>query len=351
MQKSFLDFSSLENKRILVTGACGTVGRELLDQLLRKHQAAEILAIDNNESELLFWKERYCQYDNISFFLGDVRDRDKLIRRSRGVDLLFHCAAYKHVEICEISPFEAVIFTSSDKAVNPTNVMGTSKLMGERLITAANSGWKQGTTVFSSVRFGNVLGSRGSVIPIFIEQIKNGGPVTLTDPKMTRFIMTIEDSVRLLVDAALLARGGEVFITKMLAIRIQDLAEVMIGELASGYGHAAVDVQVKIVGPRPGEKMYEELMNQEETRRAWELTNYFVVLPAFTSFYKDVSYAYPDIVAKDVTSPYHSENETQLSKDQLAQFLRINNLLEGDPRANDYGLLGDIGDEANTGTS
>jgi FlaA1/EpsC-like NDP-sugar epimerase len=163
--------------------------------------------------------------------------------------------------------------------------------------------------------------------------------------------MTIEDSVRLLVDAALLARGGEVFITKMLAIRIQDLAEVMIGELASGYGHAAVDVQVKIVGPRPGEKMYEELMNQEETRRAWELTNYFVVLPAFTSFYKDVSYAYPDIVAKDVTSPYHSENETQLSKDQLAQFLRINNLLEGDPRANDYGLLGDIGDEANTGTS
>jgi FlaA1/EpsC-like NDP-sugar epimerase len=373
MQKSFLDFSSLENKRILVTGACGTVGRELLDQLLRKHQAAEILAIDNNESELFFWKERYCQYDNISFFLGDVRDRDKLIRRSRGVDLLFHCAAYKHVEICEISPFEAVqtnilgvqnvilgafendvkrvIFTSSDKAVNPTNVMGTSKLMGERLITAANSGWKQGTTVFSSVRFGNVLGSRGSVIPIFIEQIKNGGPVTLTDPKMTRFIMTIEDSVRLLVDAALLARGGEVFITKMLAIRIQDLAEVMIGELASGYGHAAVDVQVKIVGPRPGEKMYEELMNQEETRRAWELTNYFVVLPAFTSFYKDVSYAYPDIVAKDVTSPYHSENETQLSKDQLAQFLRINNLLEGDPRANDYGLLGDIGDEANTGTS
>ena len=174
-----------------------------------------------------------------------------------GINLVFHTAAFKHVILCERSPFEAVqtniigiqniiqaaianqvarlIFTSSDKAVNPTNVMGTSKLMGERLMTAANGNACGNCQIFASTRFGNVLGSRGSVIPIFREQIKMGGPVTLTDPEMTRFIMSIKQAVQLVIDSAFLAQGGEVFVTKMPVIRIQDLAEVMINELAPNF--------------------------------------------------------------------------------------------------------------------
>jgi len=222
---------------------------------------------------------------------------------------------------------ERVIFTSSDKAVNPTNVMGTSKLMGERLITAANSNLRGDGPIFASTRFGNVLGSRGSVIPIFHNQIRRGGPVTLTDPEMTRFIMSIEEAVQLVIDSGILCQGGEVFVTKMPAIRIKDLAEVMVEELAPIYGHRAGDIEIRIVGHQPGEKLYEELLNQEETRRSWELTRYFLVLPAFREIYRDIAFDYPDIRSKEVTSAYHSGTETPLSKAQLVTFLQKNNLL------------------------
>ena len=223
-----------------------------------------------------------------------------------------------------------VIFTSSDKAVNPTNVMGTSKLMGERLMTAANSNLRGDGPIFTSTRFGNVLGSRGSVIPIFREQIRQGGPVTLTDPEMTRFIMSIKKAVKLVIDSASHACGGEVFITKMPVVYIKALAEVMIEELAPLYGYRPENILIETIGVKPGEKMYEELMNLEETRRAWELINYFVVLPAFTRLYHSIDYTYSDIVSRTVTNPYHSGNEAKLSKSHLSEFLRKNNLLEDD---------------------
>ena len=226
---------------------------------------AELIGIDNNESELFFLEQRFSEYNNTSFFLADVRDKDKLSRKMKYMNIVFHTAAFKHVILCERSPFEAVqtnilgvqnvisasienrlervIFTSSDKAVNPTSVMGTSKLMGERLITAANSNYREKGTSFASTRFGNVLGSRGSVIPIFREQIRRGGPITLTDFDMTRFIMSIKEAVRLVIESAYLAKGGEVFITKMPVIRISDLAEVMIDELAHHYGHSPQDIR------------------------------------------------------------------------------------------------------------
>jgi FlaA1/EpsC-like NDP-sugar epimerase len=208
--------------------------------------------------------------------------------------------------------------------------MGTSKLMGERLITAANEDFRHKGPIFASTRFGNVLGSRGSVMPIFREQIRRGGPVTLTHPEMTRFIMTVEESAQLVIDSASLARGGEVFITKMPAIRIEDLAEVMIETLAPLYGHSPESIPVEMIGTKPGEKMYEELMSLEETRRAWELGRYFVVLPAFTSFYRDATYTYAGILSKTITNPYHSGNETPLSKSELLAFLKGNNLFDED---------------------
>lgn len=340
----------LTEKSILVTGACGTIGKELVRQLLEEHHVAELVALDNNESELFFLENRLSKHPQASFFLADVRDRDKLCKKMKGIDVVFHVAALKHITFCERSPFEAVqtnilgvqniiyaaieeqvervIFTSSDKAVNPTNVMGTSKLMGERLITAANSNLRGDGPIFASTRFGNVLGSRGSVIPIFHEQIRQGGPVTLTDSKMTRFIMSIKEAVKLVIDSASYACGGEVFITKMPVVRIQELAEIMIQELAPLYNHQPEAIQIDTIGVKQGEKMFEELMNLEETRRAWELTNYFVVLPAFTRLYHSINYSYSDVVSKKITKPYHSEIDTKLSKDQLAEFLNINNLLK-----------------------
>lgn len=340
------------DKRLLVTGGCGTVGRELIRQLLKHHDVGELVCLDNNESELFFLEQQFMEHRNTQFFLADVRDQEKLTRIMQGIQVVFHTAAFKHVILCERSPFEAVqtniwgvqnviygairnhvervIFTSSDKAVNPTNVMGTSKLMGERLITAANNNLRDNRQIFISTRFGNVLGSRGSVIPIFKEQIRRGGPVTLTDPQMTRFIMSIEEAVRLVIDSAGLGCGGEVFITKMPVIYIKDLAEVMIHEFAPRYGHQPEEISIEVIGTKPGEKMYEELMNSEETRRAWELDRYFVVMPAFTSHLRRTSYDYPNLLSKQVDNPYNSSNEGAISQSQLTNFLKENGLLDED---------------------
>lgn len=345
--------SFFKDKRILVTGACGTIGRELVRQLLEYFDVAELIGIDNNESELFFLEQNFSKYSQAHFYLADIRDKEKVERGTRDMNVIFHTAAFKHVILCERSPFEAVqtnllgiqnlisaasrnnvervIFTSSDKAVNPTNVMGTSKLMGERLITAANSNSRDRGPVFSSTRFGNVLGSRGSVIPIFREQIRKGGPVTVTDPEMTRFIMSIEEAVRLVIDSAFLMKGGEVFITKMPVIRIKDLAEVMIETLAPVFGQRPSDISVEIIGAKPGEKMYEELMNHEETRRSLELPLYFSVLPAFKGLYRNISYDYSEVVSDKVSNAYHSGNETPLTKIELHDFLVENHLLHTAP--------------------
>lgn len=339
-----------KGKKVVVTGACGTVGSELVRQLMEDFEIGELIGVDNNESEIFFLEQQFVSHGNAHFFLADIRDQVKLTKIFKGVDIVFHAAAYKHVILCERSPMEAVqtnimgvrniidsatecgvervIFTSSDKAVNPTNVMGTSKLMGERLMTAANSNMRSGKTIFASTRFGNVLGSRGSVIPIFKKQIQKGGPVTLTDEQMTRFIMSIREAVRLVIDSAFIARGGEVFVTKMPVIQIKDLAEVMIQELAPVYGHKPEDIKINVIGTKPGEKFYEELMSDEETFRTWELERYFAVLPAFRSLYREIEYAYSDVLNESLDKAYHSANEPALSQKELLEFLRTNKLIE-----------------------
>lgn len=354
--------SVLNKKRILVTGGCGTVGSELVRQLLAENRFSpeEVIGIDNNESELFFLDQQFISDQRARFFLADVRDRDEMGRRMRGIDIVFHCAALKHVILCERSPEQAVqtnihgvqnviaaasengaekvIFTSSDKAVNPTNVMGTSKLMGERLMTAANSHKHGNGPVFASTRFGNVLGSRGSVLPIFHNQIAQGGPITLTDPKMTRFVMSIEESVRLVIDSAELARGGEVFITKMPVVRIKDLAEAMIQALAPRYGYDPGAIEMAVLGTKPGEKLYEELMSEEETRRSVELPNYFAVLPAFRGIYHNIDYDYPDCIVDKVTNPYVSAHESAISVAEILDFMNRNHLLDepGEESASRY---------------
>ena len=352
-QEGYLFMDYIKDKRILITGVCGTVGSDLLRLLLEEsiYKPEEVIGLDNNESDLFFVDQKYLNDTRASFFVADVRDYSKLQQLMKNIDVVFHVAALKHVVLCERSPFEAVqtnihgvqniicsalennvdrvVFTSSDKAVNPTNVMGTSKLMGERLMTAANSTRRGERTIFTSTRFGNVLGSNGSVIPIFHKQIAKGGPVTLTNSEMTRFVMSTDEASRLVIESASLARGGEVFITKMPVVRIKDLADVMIQELAPGYGYTPNDIEVIEIGAKPGEKLYEELMSDEETRRAVELQSYFSVLPAFRGMYNAIDYDYPDVVGMKVDDAYASSNEMPLIRDELRSFLTEHGLLTG----------------------
>jgi FlaA1/EpsC-like NDP-sugar epimerase len=227
---------------------------------------------------------------------------------------------------------ERLIFTSSDKAVNPTNVMGTSKLMGERLVTASATDAADVGARLLSTRFGNVLGSRGSVIPIFCDQIRRGGPVTITDPMMTRFIMSLDAAVDLVIDSMIMGQSGDVLITKMPAVRIVDLAEVMIEEFAPRFDRRARDVKITIIGPRPGEKLYEELMNEEETRRAIELDRYYVVRPAAETHVSGRAGAYPGVVTEKVMQPYNSENVTPLTKAELKRLLIDSGLINPERR-------------------
>lgn len=294
-------------RKVAITGAAGTIGRELVRQLLAS-DAEEIRLLDNAESAL-FALEGEISDPRVHCFVVDVQHLQQVERFTASIHDLFHCAAYKHVPACERHPVaavqnniigvqnvitacrnngvERVLFTSSDKAVNPTNVMGTSKLMGERLITAANTLDLDNETIFASTRFGNVLGSSGSVIPIFQRQISNGRPITLTHEAMSRFVMTPADSALLVLRSLQLAKGGEVFITKMPALRISDLAKRMQAMLAP----ANKDCLIEITGPRPGEKLFEELMTEEEITRAYETDNFIVVLPAFRNIYNRIDYS------------------------------------------------------------
>jgi len=279
-----------------------------------------------------------------------VRDLAKMERLFAGIDIIIHAAAFKHVILSEYNPYDVVqtnilgveniiraanatgvqwvLFTSSDKAVNPTNVMGTSKLMGERLITAANTVRTGAQTIFSSTRFGNVLGSRGSVVPLFMKQIRAGGPVTVTDERMTRFIMTIEEAATLVLKSVVISRGGEVFVTKMPVVRIIDLAHAMIELLAPRYNVDPKKIKIEVIGSKPGEKLYEELMSDEERHRSSELKDMFVVTPAFKAIYQAIDYVYDDKVSDSVDKPYISETEPTLSKDEIKEYLTKHRVLE-----------------------
>ncbi len=337
----------ITNKKILITGGTGSLGRELVLKVLQ-HNPEVIRIFDVDETEQFdFQQELRGHESTVRFLLGDVRDKERLNRATEDIDIIFHTAALKHVMACEYNPFEAVktnvigmqnvieaainnnvgkiIFTSSDKAVNPSNTMGTTKLLAEKLMTAAN--YYKGTRncVFSSVRFGNVMGSRGSVIPLFNKQIMAGGPVTITDPTMTRFMMSMSQAVELVFKSAEVSQGGEVFIFKMPTVNISDLAEVLIDELAPMYTHRPEDIVIEIIGTKPGEKMYEELMTEDEASRSLERDDMFIVLPQIedelvkidVSAYDAVPIKSKDYVSKDVVPIAKDEIKAILMKDGI----------------------------------
>lgn len=336
-------------KKILVTGACGTVGREIARQLV-SFKPAEIRLVDNNEAEMFYLMDVYNREGHICF-LGDIRDNKRMEQLSKDIDIIVHLAAYKHVVLSEYNPFDVVqtnvigveniiraaitnnvshvLFTSSDKAVNPTNVMGASKLMGEKLFTAANAiAGNGGNTMFASTRFGNVLGSRGSVVPLFAAQIKQGGPITITNEQMTRFVMSKKEAAKLVLKSITISCGGEIFVTKMPVIRIVDLADVMIEILAPKYGYKPSDIKKIVIGAKVGEKHYEELLSMEEVHRSMELKDMFVITPAFKSIYQFIHYQYTDVVSDRVNGYYVSSSEICLNKTEVKKYILKNNILE-----------------------
>lgn len=286
-----------KEKSILVTGGAGSIGSVLVRKLL-EFDPEVVRVFDNNETEI-FNLYNELGSDRIRPLIGDVRDKERISRALEGIDILFHASALKHVPLCEYNPLDAVktnilgtqnvmdaaldheiekvILISTDKAANPTNVMGATKLLAERLTVSMNYYKGKRKTSFSCVRFGNVLNTRGSVIPLFKNQIMKGGPVTLTDPDMTRFMMTIEKAVDLVFEASRISSGGEIFILKMPVINIRELAEVMIEKFAPEYGYNFADITVEDIGKRPGEKLYEELMTEHEAENAYEDDRMFIL--------------------------------------------------------------------------
>jgi len=339
---------------VAITGSVGSVGTALVAELL-KLPVREIVLIDNNESGLHEQHLANLRDGRVSPRLMDITDQDGLTRAFAGVDYVLHAAAFKHVPLCEHEPQTAVrnnvigtqsvinaalasgvrkvLFTSSDKAVNPTNVMGITKLMGERLITAANLTKSAAGTVFASTRFGNVLGSRGSVFPIFHKKIMQGDNLPLTHKDMTRFMMTQQEAAYLVIRSLALFKGGEIFVTKMPIFNIGDFAQMMIECFAEQAGRKKSDIKIDHIGLRPGEKLFEELTTGEEAVRTYEIDDFFVVVPGDGPHHNIFDYSDYEANGKKVDRVYDSSKEEVLSIEEGIELLKRANLVQSQTRA------------------
>ncbi len=290
----------LNNKTILITGGTGSFGHHFVDYVLEHYSPKKIIIYSRDEYKQFIMNNEYKEHDNIlRFFIGDVRDQDRLRRAMNGVDYVIHAAALKQVPACEYNPNEAiktningamnvieasldcgvekVVALSTDKAVNPVNLYGGTKLVSDKLFTAANAYAGANGTVFSVVRYGNVAGSRGSVIPFFQDKIDNGETkLPITDFGMTRFWISLEQGVELVVKALEESNGGETFISKIPSFKITDLAEAMLP------GCEKIEV-----GIREGEKLHEIMVTKEDSLHTYEYDKHFIVYPNYSWWGKE----------------------------------------------------------------
>lgn len=341
-----------KDKLILVIGGTGTIGSEIVSQLLT-YNPKTIRILSNSENEL--WKEKLRFQDSIDklrFLLGDIRNFERINRATQNIDFVFNAAAIKHVPISEYNPMEAInvnihgleniieasfqnnvkklIHISTDKAVNPTTVMGATKMLGERLCISREMTKGKNTTIISCVRFGNVLGSRGSIIPLIKEQIKNGNYVTLTDEKMKRFFLTISQAVELVLKSAVLAQGGEIFVLKMPTLLIKDLIEVIIEEYCLKIKKDPSSIKIKTIGPRLGEKINEELISPIEISFCYETEDMYMIYP-LTNFGHNTLIKTNHIngtkVAINNNFHYNTESTTTLTKEEIKSIFKKYHLM------------------------
>ncbi len=279
-----------QDKVVLITGGTGSFGKKFVELMLKEFHPRKIIIFSRDELKQ-YEMQRVLGFDHPSlrYFIGDVRDRDRLRRAMMGVDIVVHAAALKQVPACEYNPMEAiktnilgsanvveaaldagvekVLMLSTDKAVNPINLYGATKLAAEKLVIQSNVYAAHTHTRFSCVRYGNVIGSRGSVVPLFLKQ-RQTGRITVTDPRMTRFWISLEQGVRFVIRAIEQMTGGEVFVPKIPSMKVMDLVKAI-----------APEAEVEYIGIRPGEKLHEVLIHEDEARYTVELPDMFVILP------------------------------------------------------------------------
>lgn len=327
------NLATFAGKTLLVTGGTGTFGNAVVD-MGSNAGFAEIRIFSRDEKKQDDMRNR-LKGKPVSFYLGDVRNPDSLTHAMRGVDFVFHAAALKQVPSCEFFPVEAVqtntlgaenvmkvalacnvrkvIVLSTDKAVYPVNAMGMSKALMEKCMVAKARMYKDTSTVFCGTRYGNVMASRGSVIPLFLSQIQSGNPITITDPNMTRFMMTIQGAVKLVLYAFEHGRPGDIFVQKAPAATIRTLAEALLKLLDAQN-------EIRVIGTRHGEKQHETLLNREEMAQAEDLGNYYRV-PADT---RDLNYSgffSEGQATVSESSDYNSNNTERLDVDGMIQLL------------------------------
>ncbi len=289
----------LNNKSILITGGTGSFGQKFIEMIFERHNPSRVVIYSRDEFKQDAVRKKFStklnneQFKKLRFFIGDVRDRERLYRAFKGIDFVIHSAAMKQVPACEYNPFEAiktnihgaqnivdaaldcgvkkVVALSTDKAVNPVNLYGGTKLVSDKLFISANAYSGDSGTVFSVVRYGNVAGSRGSVIPFFKELIENGeNELPITDFRMTRFWITLEEGVELVFKALEESKGGETYISKIPSFKITDLAKAMLP-----------NCKLKEVGIREGEKLHEVMITKEDSRKTYEYEKHYIIYPHF----------------------------------------------------------------------
>ncbi|WP_049920296.1 SDR family NAD(P)-dependent oxidoreductase [Halobiforma nitratireducens] len=325
---------TLAGKNVLVTGGCGSIGAEIVSELLTRDPNV-VRIVDNSEQRLAAFSGSFGDAASaIDCVLANVRDKDQLAIAMRDVDVVFHVAAMKHVPMVEDNPYGAVrtnvtgtrnvveaaadagvdrlLGVSTDKAANPTSTMGSTKLIAERLVSSFDKHRPPEQLTLGSVRFGNVVGTTGSVVPLFHDQIRSGGPLTVTDPSMTRFVMRPEEAARFAIDACLELDGGEVVVKKMPAMTVGDLAEAMRAHYAPRFGHDPDEIEIDYVGPKPGERYHEKLVAEDEVRYADEREDRYVLYPQAET---------PD-VSNDLEGEYTSANTRHMSQDEIIEMVR-----------------------------
>lgn len=323
-----------KNKSLLITGGTGSFGNAVLRRFLDTN-IAEIRIFSRDEKKQDDMRKKY---DNpkLKFYIGDVRDYQSILNASRGVDFIYHAAALKQVPSCEFHPMEAVktnvqgtenvleaaitnqvsrvVCLSTDKAVYPINAMGISKAMMEKVMVAKSRNLNPAKTVICGTRYGNVMASRGSVIPLFVDLIKNGKPMTITDPNMTRFMMTLDDAVDLVLYAFEHGSNGDIFVQKAPAATIETLAEAL-RELIGAHNHP-----INIIGTRHGEKLYEALLSREEMVAAIDMGDYYRVPPDL----RDLNYGkFVEVGDSRISlvEDYNSHNTERLNVDGMKKLL------------------------------
>jgi UDP-N-acetylglucosamine 4,6-dehydratase/5-epimerase len=322
-----------KDKVLLITGGTGSFGNAVLQRFLHS-DFAEIRIFSRDEKKQEDMRTA-LNNDKVKFYIGDVRNYDSIDDALRGVDYVFHAAALKQVPSCEFYPMEAVrtnvqgaenvmraaianrvkrcVVLSTDKAVYPINAMGISKAMMEKVMIAKSRLCDPSKTVLSATRYGNVMASRGSVIPLFLDQLQSGKPLTITDPNMTRFLMSLDESVDLVLYAFEHAQPGDIFVQKAPASTVGDLAQAMKQLLKS-------DNQVKVIGTRHGEKLYESLLSREEMARADDLGDYYRI-PADSRDLNYAKYFVEGEVAIPTFDDYTSHNTQRLDVEEVKQTL------------------------------